>query len=65
MPVTPRLVLDEARLMRNLTAMQRRVDGLGARLRPHAKTHKSAEIMRRQLALGACGATVARSARPR
>lgn len=59
LPLTPRLVLDESRLTRNLSAMQRRIDSLGARFRPHAKTHKSAEIMRRQLALGAHGATVA------
>jgi len=56
---TPRLVLDRTRLDANLTAMAERVRALGATLRPHVKTHKSPEIMRRQLAAGAHGITAA------
>jgi D-serine deaminase-like pyridoxal phosphate-dependent protein len=39
--------------------MAARVRSLGARLRPHVKSHKCVEIMRRQLAAGARGITVA------
>ena len=39
--------------------MAERVRELGGVLRPHAKTHKSGEIARRQLAAGAIGMTVA------
>jgi D-serine deaminase-like pyridoxal phosphate-dependent protein len=56
---TPRLVLDERRLDANIARAQRRADERGAVLRPHFKTHKSPEILRRQLAAGAIGATVA------
>jgi D-serine deaminase-like pyridoxal phosphate-dependent protein len=56
---TPRLVLDPRRLDANLTAMAERVRALGATLRPHVKTHKSPDIMRRQLAAGASGITAA------
>ncbi len=59
MSTTPRLVLDRTRLDANLTAMAERVRALGATLRPHVKTHKSPEIMRRQLAAGARGITAA------
>ena len=57
--VTPVAALDEAVLERNLARMQRHADAGGLRLRPHAKTHKSSWIARRQLALGASGLTVA------
>jgi D-serine deaminase-like pyridoxal phosphate-dependent protein len=59
MALTPRLILDEARLDANIARMAERVRGLGGVLRPHVKTHKSAEIARRQLAAGAIGVTVA------
>jgi D-serine deaminase-like pyridoxal phosphate-dependent protein len=39
--------------------MQARAAGLGIRLRPHAKTHKSAFVARRQLDHGATGLTAA------
>ena len=42
--LTPRLLLDEARLERNIARMAERVRELGGALRPHAKTHKSGEI---------------------
>ncbi len=56
---TPVLVVDQARLDRNLRDMAGSAAGRGTRLRPHAKTHKTAEIGRRQLDLGAVGLTVA------
>lgn len=55
---TPAALLDESRLERNLLRMQRRIDALGVRLRPHVKTAKCIEIARRQRALGAAGITV-------
>ena len=56
---TPAVLLDLEKLESNLAKMQRRADDRGVALRPHAKTHKSIEIGRRQLALGAVGLTVA------
>ena len=56
---TPAVLLDEARMMDNLHAMQDLADRHGVALRPHAKTHKSLEIGRRQVGLGAAGVTVA------
>ena len=53
-----RVVVDldrmEAAIARMATAMAER----GVALRPHAKTHKSLEVGRRQLAAGAVGLTV-------
>ncbi len=56
---TPAVVLDEAKMTRNLRAMRDLADRHGVALRPHAKTHKSLEIGRRQIDLGASGITVA------
>jgi D-serine deaminase-like pyridoxal phosphate-dependent protein len=56
---TPRLILDLARLERNIVEMARRVESRQAVLRPHFKTHKSPEVLRRQIAAGAIGVTVA------
>jgi D-serine deaminase-like pyridoxal phosphate-dependent protein len=55
---TPLLVLDEARMQRNVARMQARMDALGVRFRPHAKTSKCAEVVERQIAAGARGITV-------
>ncbi|QMW24182.1 DSD1 family PLP-dependent enzyme [Sandaracinobacteroides saxicola] len=52
---TPLLVLDLDRLDRNIAAMQALAAAAGIGLRPHAKTHKSVDIARRQLAAGAVG----------
>lgn len=52
---TPALVIDLKAFERNLTAMQEHCNRVGLKLRPHAKTHKSVEIARRQLAAGAVG----------
>ena len=49
------LVLDRAALGRNIAGMARFAAARGLRLRPHAKTHKSAEIGRRQIVAGAVG----------
>lgn len=46
--VTPALVLDVERLRRNADRIGKRVRDLGARLRPHVKTHKSVEVARIQ-----------------
>jgi D-serine deaminase-like pyridoxal phosphate-dependent protein len=59
MTATPRLLLDESRLERNIARMAERVRTLGGAFRPHVKTHKSAELARRQLDAGAVGVTVA------
>ena len=45
---TPALVLDIERARRNAERMSARVRRLGARLRPHVKTHKCAEVARLQ-----------------
>jgi D-serine deaminase-like pyridoxal phosphate-dependent protein len=58
---TPVAVIDLDRLERNLTDLQSYVDEHGVALWPHTKTHKSPEIGRRQLELGAGGLTVAKT----
>lgn len=52
---TPVLVLDEAALDRNIARMAALAREAGVNLRPHAKTHKSVDIARRQIAAGAVG----------
>jgi D-serine deaminase-like pyridoxal phosphate-dependent protein len=56
---TPYLRVDADRLTANITAMAGFAAERGLALRPHAKTHKCAEIARMQLAAGAVGLTVA------
>ena len=56
---TPVAAVDVATLDANLAVMQQRVVALGWRLRPHAKTHKSSFVARRQIAQGAHGLTAA------
>jgi D-serine deaminase-like pyridoxal phosphate-dependent protein len=58
-PATPYTVVDLARLEANIVRMSTLVRGRGTSLRPHAKTHKTVEIARRQLDAGAVGLTVA------
>jgi len=58
-PLTPALLLDLDALERNLERMAGHARRLGVVLRPHAKTHKCAQVARRQLELGAVGLTVA------
>jgi D-serine deaminase-like pyridoxal phosphate-dependent protein len=56
---TPCLVVDVERLESNIARMAASATSRSLRLRPHAKTHKSPEIARRQIAAGARGLTVA------
>ena len=55
---TPLLLLDEQRMQHNIERMQSRMTALGVRFRPHAKTSKCPEVVKRQLAAGARGITV-------
>jgi D-serine deaminase-like pyridoxal phosphate-dependent protein len=52
---TPALVLDVAALDRNIARMAAFAASRGIALRPHAKTHKSSHIGKRQIAAGAVG----------
>jgi len=52
---TPALILEMAPFERNIERLQSAVRGSGARVRPHAKSHKCVEIARRQLKAGAIG----------
>jgi len=52
---TPALIVDLAALERNIARMAEFAAARGIALRPHAKTHKSGEIARRQIAAGAVG----------
>ncbi|MBW8814417.1 MAG: DSD1 family PLP-dependent enzyme [Caulobacterales bacterium] len=57
---TPVLVVEADALDRNIARMAALAAQKGVRLRPHAKTHKSVEIARRQLAAGAVGVCCAK-----
>jgi D-serine deaminase-like pyridoxal phosphate-dependent protein len=57
---TPAVVIDTARVTRNIERMQAAADARGMRLRPHAKTHKLPEMARRQIARGAVGVCCAK-----
>jgi D-serine deaminase-like pyridoxal phosphate-dependent protein len=57
---TPAVLIDLDVLERNVAAMQQRAREAGVRLRPHAKTHKSPDVARRQIAAGASGLTLAK-----
>ncbi|HWS39407.1 MAG TPA: alanine racemase [Actinoplanes sp.] len=59
MLLTPFVSVDATVLDTNLRRMAAHAAARGIALRPHAKTHKSPEIARRQLELGAAGLTVA------
>ncbi|HYA67459.1 MAG TPA: alanine racemase, partial [Acidimicrobiales bacterium] len=56
---TPALVVDLSVLEANVASMATHLADRGIALRPHAKTHKSIEIARRQCDAGAVGLTVA------
>ena len=55
---TPALILDEARMRRNIERLADRMESLGVTLRPHLKTAKSVEIARLMLENGTGPATV-------
>jgi D-serine deaminase-like pyridoxal phosphate-dependent protein len=56
---TPVVVVDLDRTDSRIASMAALMRDRGIALRPHAKTHKSVEIARRQIAAGATGLTVA------
>ncbi len=55
---TPALVLDVARMERNIARMREHVSGLGVGFRPHVKTGKCIEVTRRMLGAPAGPVTV-------
>lgn len=57
---TPSLLINLDQMERNLVEMQKFADCHKVKLRPHTKTHKSAEIAHQQLEYGAKGITVAK-----
>jgi len=57
---TPALVVDIEALEANIAAMAEFARRHGVALRPHSKTHKSADIARRQIAAGALGVCCAK-----
>lgn len=57
---TPVLVVDRDALQRNIDAMAAFAKANNVALRPHAKTHKSADIAKLQLAAGALGVCCAK-----
>jgi D-serine deaminase-like pyridoxal phosphate-dependent protein len=58
-PSTPYLEVDVERLRANVERTAVAAAAAGVALRPHAKTHKSIDVARLQLAAGATGLTVA------
>jgi D-serine deaminase-like pyridoxal phosphate-dependent protein len=57
---TPALIVDVDALDRNIAAMAAFAGKASLKLRPHAKTHKSAAIAHRQIAAGAVGVCCAK-----
>ncbi len=55
---TPALLVDHPKMLRNIRAVQDLAKKAGVNLRPHAKTHKSAEIAKLQIDHGAVGICV-------
>lgn len=55
---TPAALIDEPRMQQNIERMQARMDAHGVRFRPHVKTSKCIDIVRRQRAAGARCITV-------
>ena len=57
--ITPVAVVDEEIVERNLARMAKLAADHNVKLRPHAKTHKSSHMAKRQMAHGAVGLTCA------
>jgi D-serine deaminase-like pyridoxal phosphate-dependent protein len=57
--MTPALVLDLDAFEQNINAYQQLIKASGLKGRPHAKSHKCAEIARRQVAAGSVGVSTA------
>jgi D-serine deaminase-like pyridoxal phosphate-dependent protein len=56
---TPAMILDLAMFERNLRKMAEHSKASGLQLRPHVKIHKSPDVSKRQIKLGAMGVTCA------
>ena len=52
---TPAFIVNEDRVLRNITKFQAHCDAEGLRLRPHIKTHKSIRFAKAQVSTGAIG----------
>ena len=57
---TPQVLIDHTRAMNNIARVQALASASGARLRPHAKTHKSPTVARWQIDAGAAGIACAK-----
>ena len=57
---TPALVLDLDKLEQNIARMKASLSGTNVAARPHAKTHKSSDIAKLQMAAGAVGICTAK-----
>ena len=55
---TPAALVDTGRMQHNIARMQRRMDELGVKFRPHVKTSKCLPVVQAQIAAGARGITV-------
>jgi len=55
---TPAALVDTRRMRNNIDRMQRRMDELGVKFRPHVKTSKCLPVVQAQIAAGARGITV-------
>ncbi|EJE52509.1 putative amino acid aldolase or racemase [Acidovorax sp. CF316] len=55
---TPAALIELPRMRRNIARMQQRMNALGVRFRPHAKTAKCPAVTEAQIAAGAQGITV-------
>ncbi|MGF6573032.1 D-serine deaminase-like pyridoxal phosphate-dependent protein [Paraburkholderia sp. GAS333] len=55
---TPAALIDVARMQKNIARMQAQMNTLGVAFRPHVKTTKCIDVVRAQIAAGACGITV-------
>ena len=57
---TPQVLIDQARLRRNIDRAQLLASNAGVALRPHAKTHKSPVVAKWQIERGAVGVCCAK-----
>jgi D-serine deaminase-like pyridoxal phosphate-dependent protein len=57
---TPAILVEADKLEANLRSMQDCCNAAGVELWPHCKTHKMVQVLKRQIGLGAAGATVAK-----
>ena len=55
---TPVALVDTQRMQANIVTMQNRMNALGVALRPHVKTSKCVDVVKRQIEAGARGITV-------